>query len=130
MDYNTNCYRMFTKGQTDRLKAAMEHPARKPLWQHSNLVATGLADPQTQSVAEIGRMRNVQVYPNPTKGLFTVSCPADSKIDVLDVMGRIIETVNTSTGTMHMQLAGQPAGIYMIRITNESDIAVRKLQLQ
>ncbi len=46
MDYSGayGCYKMFTAGQVDRMKAAMDHPARITLWQHENLVATGLAD--------------------------------------------------------------------------------------
>ncbi|MBE9468032.1 MAG: T9SS type A sorting domain-containing protein [Bacteroidetes bacterium] len=39
MDYS-ECYRMFTKGQVKRMQAALEHPARKPLWQRSNLLVT------------------------------------------------------------------------------------------
>ena len=41
MDYNTNCYKMFTIGQMDRVDAALQHPARVTLWQQSNLNATG-----------------------------------------------------------------------------------------
>ena len=41
MDYTT-CYRMFTQGQIDRVTAALNHASRYPLWQLSNLQATGL----------------------------------------------------------------------------------------
>ncbi|CAF1230057.1 unnamed protein product [Rotaria sordida] len=36
------CYKMFTVGQVARMDAAMQHPARKSLWQLENLKATGL----------------------------------------------------------------------------------------
>lgn len=42
MDY-TNCYRMFTAGQVSRMLAALQHPARFPLWQPLNLIATGVS---------------------------------------------------------------------------------------
>jgi hypothetical protein len=44
MGYNgaQGCYKMYTQGQIDRMLAALEHPARKTLWQASNLVATGV----------------------------------------------------------------------------------------
>ncbi|MCD8433192.1 T9SS type A sorting domain-containing protein [Tenacibaculum finnmarkense genomovar ulcerans] len=45
MGYNgaaDGCYRMFTKGQTDRMLAALQHPARKTLWQDQNLIDTGV----------------------------------------------------------------------------------------
>lgn len=41
MDYNVTCYKMFTAGQVERMKDALNHPARKPLWQKANLQATG-----------------------------------------------------------------------------------------
>lgn len=42
MDYNATCYKMFTEGQIARMVNALEnHPTRQPLWQLSNLVATG-----------------------------------------------------------------------------------------
>ncbi|CAF1231980.1 unnamed protein product [Rotaria sordida] len=45
MDYSGayGCYRMFTTGQVARMEAAMQHPARKPLWQSENLIGTGVA---------------------------------------------------------------------------------------
>lgn len=42
MDYS-ECYRMYTAGQVARMQAAMNHSTRFPLWQTSNLIATGVA---------------------------------------------------------------------------------------
>ncbi len=44
MGYNgaLGCYKMFTVGQTDRMLAALTHPSRQPLWQSSNITATGV----------------------------------------------------------------------------------------
>ncbi|WP_281322142.1 M43 family zinc metalloprotease [Flavobacterium aestivum] len=44
MGYNgaQGCYKMFTQGQVTRMLAALEHPARKSLWQPANLIATGV----------------------------------------------------------------------------------------
>ncbi len=36
------CAKMFTIGQTNRMLAALQHDARRPLWQPSNLIATGV----------------------------------------------------------------------------------------
>lgn len=42
MDYNSTCYKMFTKGQIQRVKDALyNHPTRNSLWTKSNLIATG-----------------------------------------------------------------------------------------
>ncbi|UII32118.1 GEVED domain-containing protein [Fulvivirga ulvae] len=41
MDYSS-CYKMFTQGQVARMIAALDHASRQPLWQESNLEATGV----------------------------------------------------------------------------------------
>ncbi len=41
-DFIYGCAKMFTQGQVTRMLAALQHPARKPLWQPSNLVDTGV----------------------------------------------------------------------------------------
>jgi len=43
MDYS-DCYKMYTQGQVARMTAALDHPTREPLWQESNLIATGVND--------------------------------------------------------------------------------------
>lgn len=45
MDYNTTCYKNFTMDQNARMEAALNSPARFPLWQYDNLVATGVLNP-------------------------------------------------------------------------------------
>ncbi|WP_422091871.1 M43 family zinc metalloprotease [Tenacibaculum ovolyticum] len=45
MGYNGarfGCYKMFTSGQTNRMLAALQHPARQTLWQSQNLIDTGV----------------------------------------------------------------------------------------
>ncbi|OWP85439.1 hypothetical protein BWK59_00240 [Flavobacterium davisii] len=53
MGYNgaKGCYKMFTRGQVDRMIAAMQHEARISLWQNSNLLATGVYDNQLASIS-------------------------------------------------------------------------------
>ena len=46
MDYS-DCYKMFTQGQVARMVTALDHAARHPLWQESNLTATGVNDAAT-----------------------------------------------------------------------------------
>ncbi|MDY8134849.1 M43 family zinc metalloprotease [Aquimarina sp. 2201CG5-10] len=43
-DSTRGCAKMYTRGQIDRMLAALEHSTRRPLWQPSNLAATGVAD--------------------------------------------------------------------------------------
>ncbi len=47
----SGCYKMFTKGQVDRMLAALQHPARVTLWETQNLIDTGLIIPEIENVA-------------------------------------------------------------------------------
>jgi len=46
MGYNggTGCYKMFSQGQVSRMLTALTHSTRQPLWQESNLLATGVSN--------------------------------------------------------------------------------------
>ncbi|CAL2081847.1 M43 family zinc metalloprotease [Tenacibaculum sp. 190524A02b] len=41
-DAAAGCGKMFTQGQISRMLTALQHPARRPLWQPANLTATGV----------------------------------------------------------------------------------------
>ncbi|MCL2041409.1 MAG: C25 family cysteine peptidase [Bacteroidales bacterium] len=96
----------------------------------------------------------VRVYPNPTSGLLTicdVRCATSdnrkseigqSKIEIFDVMGRIVAVAPVETrhatslqseigqseiGNRTFDLSKVPAGIYFLRITTEDDVVVRKV---
>ncbi|NJO88719.1 MAG: hypothetical protein HC831_06945, partial [Chloroflexia bacterium] len=56
MDYNTDCYSMFTLGQIDRMTQALDHPARVTLWQTENLEAVGLSGDELPGLAISSRM--------------------------------------------------------------------------
>ena len=63
MDYNHDCKRMFTKGQTDRMLAALNLSFRKSLWSEDNLIATGCQRIGTHVMNE--PLEAVRISPNP-----------------------------------------------------------------
>lgn len=58
MGYNgaSGCYKMFTQGQINRMLAAMNHPARQPLWQPGNISATGVNNTGGSAVTNISEV--------------------------------------------------------------------------
>lgn len=132
MDYNTNCYKMFTQGQTTRMTAATQHPARITLWQESNLVATGIHLPT--GVAAVVPEVMMQVYPNPSNGIFNVSVNGNynyAAIYVTDITGSIVYNYSISPNkfiTVDMQ--GYPKGLYFLTINTDGKKQKFKLALQ
>lgn len=72
---------------------------------------------------------SVNVSPNPTKGLFTIT--SKDKIvsyDLYDVTGKIMKkTSKLNSSSERVDLSGNPAGTYVITITTEKETVTRKV---
>ncbi len=71
----------------------------------------------------------VKVYPNPSDGVFTFQAIgrwplANSQIEVYNVLGQKIFQHSFSALRTTLDLSGQPAGIYLYRITSEKGEAI------
>ena len=79
-------------------------------------------------VAETGidnvDLTSVKVYPNPTMGKVAVSADNVTKVEVLDLVGRMVAVVE---GSNTIDLSTLSNGVYTLRITTEDGIAVRKV---
>jgi hypothetical protein len=73
----------------------------------------------------------IQVYPNPTQGKFTVRLPetftADSHLDILDPSGREIVSRITKEGSEEFDLGNRSPGVYVIRVTTGSQKKTSKI---
>ena len=72
----------------------------------------------------VSSLDNVSVYPNPTHGRVTVSAENVVKIEVLDIVGRMVATFE-NTNTFDISNLGE--GAYTLRITLPEGITVRKV---
>lgn len=68
----------------------------------------------------------MKVYPNPTKGNITItdinSGMGDAVIDVYSASGRHIMTRTVAAGHVTIDITGQPAGIYYVKVTQNGVI--------
>jgi hypothetical protein len=132
MDYNTNCYKMFTQGQIARITAATQHPARFSLWQESNLVATGIHFPTgvTQAVNEA----ITQLYPNPSNGVFNVLVKGSYNYAVMyvtDMTGKVVYNHTLSPNSVHsVDMQGHSKGLYFVTVSTDGISQTYKLVLQ
>ncbi|NJM80013.1 MAG: T9SS type A sorting domain-containing protein [Flavobacterium sp.] len=69
----------------------------------------------------------VELYPNPTSGLFTLSAPVASQVSVLDVHGKVVLEKNTTNLSSSIDMSTQASGIYFVKIKNENKLAFRKI---
>jgi len=80
-------------------------------------------------------IEKAEVFPNPSKGVFTLEQSAEKQsevIEVYNVLGEKIYSSSFSAPRTTLNLTGQPSGIYLYRITSEKGeaIATGKLILQ
>ncbi len=70
------------------------------------------------------------IFPNPTNELTTVqlSGSEDRVIELIDMSGKVISTINSNGNTMVMlDLSEQPSGIYFVRVRSDQKSVVKKL---
>ena len=129
MDYNgAFCgYKNYTKGQVARIDAALNKNdvTRFPLWQTSNLIATGLLN--GTNVNENNLASNIKIYPNPTNGIFQLDISEKNagayQFEITDVLGKTIYSDKFNNDNLHVQqidISSQPNGVYLLRLTGEN----------
>jgi len=74
------------------------------------------------------------VYPNPVRDgklhvQYIGSESAQANIRIMDLAGKTIKTIQSGTQTSHVDVAGIPAGTYLIRVTTEKTISSRLFEI-
>ncbi len=128
MDYNWSCYAMFTLGQIERMKAALQLPSRKSLWQENNLIKVGLE--------EGGNVKNsknaISIFPNPTDtGEINISSNLNNfivnEIIILDSNGRIVMNLKNNNNLKNIDLKNLTDGFYLLQINCNQGLYTKKL---
>lgn len=75
---------------------------------------------------------NLMIYPNPTTGTVTieVSTSMIDKVEILDVNGRLVETVICNSANPSLSLAQYENGVYLVRIHADGKQVVRRVTKQ
>ena len=70
------------------------------------------------------------MYPNPTSTTIQVSLQNVNdtleKISIYDVMGKLIQTVNTDVNSQTIDVSAFTKGVYMVEITTENGLKTTK----
>jgi hypothetical protein len=84
-----------------------------------------------ESVSHRGNTVKVPMYPNPCRGSFTLDLPKKSKAEI-EVLTRSGATVLTEKGkgSTKINMAGQPKGIYKVRVNTKEGKAEYRLIVQ
>ena len=59
------------------------------------------------------------LHPNPTNGLLTIMCESLRQAEVVNMLGQQVLSMKGRGNELQIDMAGLPAGIYFVAITNE-----------
>jgi hypothetical protein len=84
------------------------------------------------SIADENTLPQVNVYPNPSKGMFTVELdPAKvSEIKIINIVGETIYTQKITTYKTEIDLGNVSKGIYFLQTVNGKAIATKKIVVE
>jgi hypothetical protein len=84
-------------------------------------------EPAVLAVPEVNSNASVNVYPNPSHGVFTFEMPGNvvnSQIIIYNLLGQEVDTYKVNAGTIQIDLGNQPKGVYLYRYLNEKGESV------
>lgn len=99
---------------------------------YSNGTASAVRLNVTPATAvEENELAGVSMFPNPTKGVFTISSElaGQMQVEVFDVLGAAVRTT-TFNGRTTMDLTGLAHGVYSVRVSNGERMFVERITLQ
>ena len=60
----------------------------------------------------------VQAYPNPSSGIFQLQIQEEARLEVYDLMGKMVLQKNVQAGAAFFDLSQYASGVYILKATN------------
>jgi Secretion system C-terminal sorting domain len=74
---------------------------------------------------------DIEIYPNPSTGIFTIYSSEKFQFSAYDILGRsILQPVNSLSPSTILDLSPYPKGVYLLSIKTKEKIVARKIILQ
>ncbi|MFA4852421.1 MAG: right-handed parallel beta-helix repeat-containing protein [Bacteroidales bacterium] len=80
----------------------------------------------TASINEVLNTFSMDIYPNPANDNLTIKVPQKSEIEILNIQGQIIKTINNDGTEITIDLQNLSSGVYIIKAKTDKGIAVKK----
>ena len=72
-------------------------------------------------------MMHISIYPNPTSSYVNVSGDNLNRVEVFDMMGKMVWNKSCSENELSVDVHNWPAGTYMVRVTAQGNTTTRKV---
>ncbi len=84
---------------------------------------------EVRFAASNGNAHVVSIYPNPSRGQFSVTTEVDGRIDIVDMTGNLIQSGSLVKAhqMLDMNLNGLSAGVYFVRFSSENAVETKRV---
>ena len=81
------------------------------------------------SVLENNGKGTINLFPNPSDGLFNVNLSnySNTTIEVMDIIGNTIAVVQNPGKSNRIDISGESAGVYLVKITSREKLITRRI---
>ena len=82
------------------------------------------------NIEEIVEKKNCHLYPNPTNGCFTIESEEESNVNIYNMLGLRVMSLDKVSGTQQIDLGNAPRGLYFIQIQSGNNFEIKKLVIE
>ena len=76
-----------------------------------------------------GMQLPVNIYPNPSKGIFNIEGVSIQKVEVIDTYGQVILSEEVKNDNLQINLRDRAVGAYLLRVVTDRGVTSKKLVL-
>jgi hypothetical protein len=93
--------------------------------------AVRLSSDPNVSVQEHAGLQGVSIYPNPSNGLLNIhmQTAGNTSVEVFNVLGETVKTASFNGTSTTLDLSGNAAGMYSVRVGNGDNFTVQRIAL-
>jgi hypothetical protein len=84
---------------------------------------------KNETAVETVSMNDVNMYPNPSNGIVNFSNVENATIEVYNMMGQVVASVENATANTSIDLSNVATGNYIVRVVKDGNIATSKLNI-
>lgn len=67
------------------------------------------------------QLKTISVYPNPTNNILNLTIDTNAKVEIYNLLGKVIAIKNINVGNSKIDLSNYPSGMYLLKVTNENN---------
>ena len=78
-------------------------------------------------IEEINDNSTIVLYPNPAADYITLETPQREIIEIINIQGRLIKTIEASSNKTTINISGLTSGMYIVKIQTEKGVSINKI---